>query len=1020
MSPEEIDDPTYQFFDENNQIRLILIANGNVELKDCDIRVESDAFQVILPNKDEWKFDLYDQIYDDQVQTQAEKDTLNENKTLITVILVKQQTGVTWPQIHCNYLKPKTPRNSSTNDVSVLEHFFNGPEATFDLNLKKLRTEITETQTEVKFYLYVPKPEDCQVEFKETNFKIIFLTKDQTFLDEQNIPSNRLLNLIVRVKERIVPNHCEFRFTPSTIELTLVKEEPSSRFWGRIDAEEHSETPVKPSAPIALGYVPRRNALPDPYLTSNNRNESYSTTSNVVVGFTGIHNPANSCFMNAAIQCLSNTRELRDYFLANCYLNEINQQNPLGMKGEMAEELAWVLKSLWAGDQSYVYANKLRDLVAKRHQEFVGNGQHDAQELLNVVLDAIHEDVNRVISKPSVPPVEDQNRPDEIVADEFWRGYLKRNNSIVVELFTGQFKSKTKCPQCQKESVTFDPFTTLSVPVPKRINIDVVFIYRDVSRSSRKCRIVMQMDGSIRDLKVHLAAKFDIAYENLFAYKIRYNAEVEVFKDDDRAPTVNYPWNYQDYVFVAETLSCDEPVRVLTFTQRTFKYQDYVSSCAYCHADANPMRPSTICLRCHRVSYCDETCQKFHQQKHQDDCLSSLFDYFETVGIPFVISLPESQLNYQNVCEQINLNVKRYAEIKIKPSRPLENYNVEIDDDDNFSDVENLGWAVIKEKLASTDSWSICRLGDYLVQKNQLKRPTDLENNHNKDAEEFDMIEDVYPHRSLFRLMPQSLENRRDLLPAIIDQGDETNRILRSYTTFFIDWYTDNSYEAPLRIISTNDRIGLNDLIDDDSVLTSSSIDQDATLTQCLQMFIEPEVLGPDDKWYCPHCKEHIQAEKKMSIWRLPPILIIHLKRFKYNQYVSSFSNYQSHTKEKIETNVKFPIHDLDLTPYCSSTPSDSDDPSSSRYDLFGIINHRGTACFGHYTSDARLLAFNDSARSEIGWRHFDDSHVTTVHLENDLNRSDAYVLFYRHRRLNIDLPTPKPEINEQNQSNTD
>lgn len=78
---------------------------------------------------------------------------------------------------------------------------------------------------------------------------------------------------------------------------------------------------------------------------------------------------------------------------------------------------------------------------------------------------------------------------------------------------------------------------------------------------------------------------------------------------------------------------------------------------------------------------------------------------------------------------------------------------------------------MIKEKLASTDSWSICRLGDYLVQKNQLKRPTDLENNPNKDAEEFDMIEDVYPCRSLFRLMPQSLENRRDLLPAIIDEG---------------------------------------------------------------------------------------------------------------------------------------------------------------------------------------------------------------------------------------------------------
>lgn len=83
-------------------------------------------------------------------------------------------------------------------------------------------------------------------------------------------------------------------------------------------------------------------------------------------------------------------------------------------------------------------------------------------------------------------------------------------------------------------------------------------------------------------------------------------------------------------------------------------------------------------------------------------------------------------------------------------------------------------------------------------------------------------------------------------------------------------------------------------------------LDQDATLTQCLQAFIEPEILGPEDKWFCPNCKEHIQAEKKMSIWRLPPILIVHLKRFKYSQN-SSFS-YQSHSREKIETFVNFPI----------------------------------------------------------------------------------------------------------------
>lgn len=83
-------------------------------------------------------------------------------------------------------------------------------------------------------------------------------------------------------------------------------------------------------------------------------------------------------------------------------------------------------------------------------------------------------------------------------------------------------------------------------------------------------------------------------------------------------------------------------------------------------------------------------------------------------------------------------------------------------------------------------------------------------------------------------------------------------------------------------------------------------LDQDISLAQCLQTFIEPEVLGPDDKWYCPHCKDHMQAEKRMSIWRLPPILIVQLKRFKY--YHGSSFGYQSDSRVKIDTQVKFPV----------------------------------------------------------------------------------------------------------------
>uniref|UniRef100_A0A453BM34 USP domain-containing protein n=1 Tax=Aegilops tauschii subsp. strangulata TaxID=200361 RepID=A0A453BM34_AEGTS len=46
----------------------------------------------------------------------------------------------------------------------------------------------------------------------------------------------------------------------------------------------------------------------------------------------------------------------------------------------------------------------------------------------------------------------------------------------------------------------------------------------------------------------------------------------------------------------------------------------------------------------------------------------------------------------------------------------------------------------------------------------------------------------------------------------------------------------------------------------------------------CLEAFLKEEPLGPEDMWYCPCCKKHQQAMKKLDLWRLPEVLVIHLK----------------------------------------------------------------------------------------------------------------------------------------------
>uniref|UniRef100_A0A0E0EW13 Ubiquitin carboxyl-terminal hydrolase n=1 Tax=Oryza meridionalis TaxID=40149 RepID=A0A0E0EW13_9ORYZ len=145
-------------------------------------------------------------------------------------------------------------------------------------------------------------------------------------------------------------------------------------------------------------------------------------------------------------------------------------------------------------------------------------------------------------------------------------------------------------------------------------------------------------------------------------------------------------------------------------------------------------------------------------------------------------------------------------------------------------------------------------------------------------------------------------------------------------------------------------------------------------LFSCLDAFLKDEPLGPDDMWYCPRCKEHKQASKKLDLWRLPEILVVHLKRFSYSRFM----------KNKLDTFVNFPIHDLDMSRYANHSRGDQ----PPIYELYAVINHYGGMGGGHYSAYAKLV-------EEDSWYHFDDSHVSSVG-EEDIRTSSAYLLFYR------------------------
>lgn len=118
------------------------------------------------------------------------------------------------------------------------------------------------------------------------------------------------------------------------------------------------------------------------------------------------------------------------------------------------------------------------------------------------------------------------------------------------------------------------------------------------------------------------------------------------------------------------------------------------------------------------------------------------------------------------------------------------------------------------------------------------------------------------------------------------------------------------------------------------------------TLNEYLESYCRNEILQGDNVCYCPKCKKHVHTNKKLDLWILPLMLIIHLKRLKVDHAENFF--HTNNRRAKLNNKTKHPIKNLDLSHMLQSSNN-----KKPIFDLHATSHHVSDLSSGHYAAQA-------------------------------------------------------------------
>ncbi|EDO39905.1 predicted protein [Nematostella vectensis] len=580
-------------------------------------------------------------------------------------------------------------------------------------------------------------------------------------------------------------------------------------------------------------------------------------------GATGLSNLGNTCFMNSALQCLSNTQPLTQFFTAKCHYYELNRTNPLGMKGHIARRYGDLVEDLWSGSSRSLAPLKLRWTIGRYAPRFNGFQQHDAQEFLSFLLDGLHEDLNRVHDKPYVELKDSDGRLDEIVAQEAWDNHIKRNQSIIVDLFQGQLKSQVRCVECGYVSARFDPFTFLSLPLPMDNSIFIEIVVVPLSGATPvKYGLLLNNDDKYKAVRKELAKLCVINVAQLLLVEV-YGATVKSLPTDSQKIRsalggILYAYEVPENAYDTPTSSPSVASRqqiVTSFKKTPTIVPESEEDANKCESNAPPRLDNKPKLSSQGCSASDSG---ISMNNDQSPTIHNRRVGTGGDGVETPSSGPSPYLGYcfKGFVVAIHRKMNRSDAYFLSPQKNRPSL---------------FGVPVV---VPCTSRTKHCEL--YQTVWKQVSRLLSAPAPGDKNAKDGNTGDYPFELRvvqkdgvtcawcSWFRfcrgcLIKCSDQEFGNSSSYIAIEWDPTTLHLRYQSSLEKNCEEHESVERSRR-------------------LQTEPID----LYECLRAFTNEEELGDEELWYCNKCKKHRLAVKKLEIWSLPPILVIHLKRFQY------------------------------------------------------------------------------------------------------------------------------------------